>query len=226
MSRASSQPRPMVAPSSSAPDGLGDHDVVARLLHLDERELRSEVVRDPGVRDVDLARAHLGAVQRPAEARVVVPAHRVGEPRRGRRRARSRSRRKRARHRRPACPAGSRPRSCRTATPGAAGPRPASGGRAAAPGPAGESSLTRTSVIGPSAGQTPRRPWPRASACAKLVEGDRAEPGQVHRADRPCGGRSDRGCRPRCTSRPSPRTTSRRAGRAGPRKALVSAPPS
>ena len=47
---------------------LRDHDVVARLLHLDERQPRPEVVRHPGVRDVHLARVHLGAVQGAAQA--------------------------------------------------------------------------------------------------------------------------------------------------------------
>ena len=40
------------------PRGLRDDDVVARLLHLDERDARPEVVGHAGMRDVDLARLH------------------------------------------------------------------------------------------------------------------------------------------------------------------------
>src|SRR5260370_36399703 len=52
----------------------------AGLLHLDERDSRAEIVRDAGMGHVHLARMHVRAVQRAADALVVVAADGVGEP--------------------------------------------------------------------------------------------------------------------------------------------------
>ena len=82
--------------------GLRDHDVVGRLLDLDERDPRPEVVRHAGVGDVDLARRHRRPVERRADGGPIV----ARAPRRanavpGRRPVGSRSRHRPARRRRP-----------------------------------------------------------------------------------------------------------------------------
>src|SRR5579875_2201594 len=64
MSRARSQPSPMVA----------------RLLHFDERDPRAEIVRHAGPGQVHLSRMDVRAVQRAADALGVMAADGVGEP--------------------------------------------------------------------------------------------------------------------------------------------------
>src|SRR6266516_3761608 len=60
--------------------GLGDDDVIGRLLDLDERDPRAQVVRDAAMRHEYVACADLGAVERVSDRGAVIPTHRIREP--------------------------------------------------------------------------------------------------------------------------------------------------
>ena len=226
MSRARSQPSPMVAPASSSPAGLRDHDLVAGLLDLDERDPRAEVVRHaarvPRTPRPDGPRS--GAASRGCAAlswRRTAPANQSrsmpgDEPDPRVRRLRPVPRRVQQDPRLGLAERGAEVAPCPV-------PRRVGVQRHRA---------SRGEQLDQDAGDRP--PVPGEAGADHLLgqrlddlpERDRADAVQVDRGSGPAGGRRDRRCRLGCTSPPSPRTTSRPAGPGSPRNCRVSEPPS